>query len=194
MAGRPKTFCEDELIDSATRVFWQKGYLGASTQNLMAAMGVGQGSFYRSFPGGKQELYQKSLVRFLRGLIAGFYDGLEKSTDPIAYLKSFFYSIVDRSSKTICDGCFLGNALVELSHVDTATQKIAVEQVKQLKEGFKVALLQGKEQGSLKTQKAPELLAVHLINLWNGINLTQRMNPSDKELRELLALNLSVLE
>ena len=42
MTGRPKTFDEHDVIERAQRVFWQRGYGAASTEELLAAMGIGK--------------------------------------------------------------------------------------------------------------------------------------------------------
>ena len=64
MAGRPKIFEEKDIINKAIEVFWTKGYEAASSDDLLAAMGIGKGSFYLAFKGGKKELYEKSLEQF----------------------------------------------------------------------------------------------------------------------------------
>src|SRR5690606_4205010 len=64
MAGRPKIFDEKEAIRKATDVFWKNGYEASSTEELLSAMGIGKGSFYLHFKGGKKELYQRSLDLF----------------------------------------------------------------------------------------------------------------------------------
>lgn len=55
MAGRPKIFDEREAIQNATEIFRNKGYDTASAEELLNAMGIGKGSFYLAFKGGKQE-------------------------------------------------------------------------------------------------------------------------------------------
>lgn len=37
-AGRPRTFCTEEALESALRVFWEKGYEGASLQDRSSAL------------------------------------------------------------------------------------------------------------------------------------------------------------
>ncbi|WP_075343162.1 TetR/AcrR family transcriptional regulator [Tenacibaculum agarivorans] len=194
MAGRPKHFQEDELISKATNVFWKKGYTAASAQDLMQAMEIGQGSFYRTFSGGKKELYQKSLKKFLNESITLFYQKLEETENPIQFIKDFFYRLPTYSSGEKDNGCYLGNAIVELSNIDEETRCIAANQLNKLQEGFKKALYLAKEKGILAKEKSPELIALHLINLWNGINITQRINPNNDEIIELLNLNLSLLD
>jgi len=194
MAGRPKYYTDEELIDSATKVFWEKGYSAASAKDLLKGMGIGQGSFYRSFPGGKKELYQKTLIRFMDVSIKNFHAELGKSASPVKFLKDFFYDIPKRSANEIGNGCYLGNSTVEFSNLDEETMAISSNLLKKLKDGFEKALVKAQKMGILDSKKSSKILALHLINLWNGINVTQRMNFTNKQLKEVLQLNLQILD
>lgn len=194
MAGRPKYYTNEELIDRAIEVFWTHGYAAASAKDLMKGMDIGQGSFYRSFPGGKKELYQKSLVRFLELSNQSFQEGLENSSDPIEYLKTYFRGILVKPSSSINNGCYLGNSLVELSNLDQETHTIASNLLKRLQAGFEKALELAQNEGRFNAQKSSKLISLHLLNLWNGINVTQRMDFTPKQLKDMLDLNLQVLE
>lgn len=193
MAGRPKYYNEDELIDRATIVFREKGYNAASAQDLMKAMGIGQGSLYRSFPGGKEELFKKSQNKFFSQAIARFHKNLDASKDPIVYIKNFFYVLIERTKQEKENGCYLGNAIVELSNLDEDAKMIYANNLAQLKDGFKKALIRAKKEGLLSEEKSPEALAFHLINFWNGVNITQRMDTNKEEIKTLIDLNLQVL-
>lgn len=193
MSGRPKHYSDEELIDRATDVFWQKGYTAASAQDLMKAMDIGQGSFYRSFPGGKKELYQKSLSHFLQNSIETFYEDLDICQDPLQFIKDFFYTVAERSTQEKMNGCYLGNAIVESSNLEEDTKSLSSELLSKLKDGFEKALTDAQKMGKLDAQKSPSFLAFHLINFWNGLNVTQRMDPNSRDFKSLIDLNLQVL-
>ena len=194
MAGRPKHYEDEELIDSAIKVFWKKGYHASSAQDLMKGMNIGQGSFYRSFPGGKKELYHNSLNLFFKKSITKFHEGLAKSEDPLVFIKQFFYAIAERNLNQSKKGCYLGNAIVELSNIDNDTETLSIALLTKLREAFETALKKAQIDKKLSSQKSPSAIALHLINLWNGINVTMRMNPKKNEIEALINMNLKMLE
>src|SRR5215469_3305392 len=64
-AGRPREFNVDKALDGALRVFWLKGYDGASLSDLTKAMGINRPSMYAAF-GNKEQLYCKTLNRYTK--------------------------------------------------------------------------------------------------------------------------------
>ena len=63
--GRPREFCVDAALAAALRVFWSKGYEGASMADLTDAMGITKPSLYAAF-GNKEALFNKALDLYER--------------------------------------------------------------------------------------------------------------------------------
>ena len=62
--GRPLSFDQDQALDAAVQVFWEKGYEGASLSDLTQAMGINPPSLYAKF-GNKHELFLKAIDRYV---------------------------------------------------------------------------------------------------------------------------------
>jgi AcrR family transcriptional regulator len=64
--GRPRSFDAEKALERALRVFWEKGYEGASLTDLTRAMGLNRPSLYAAF-GDKEALFRKALDRYAKG-------------------------------------------------------------------------------------------------------------------------------
>jgi AcrR family transcriptional regulator len=65
-AGRPRSFNTEKALDQALKVFWRRGYEGASLPELTKAMGINRPSLYAAF-GNKESLFRKVLDRYAEG-------------------------------------------------------------------------------------------------------------------------------
>ena len=63
--GRPREFCTEAALAAALRVFWIRGYEGASLSELTDAMGINRPSLYAAF-GNKEALFRKALDLYER--------------------------------------------------------------------------------------------------------------------------------
>lgn len=63
--GRPRAFCTRAALAAALRVFWTKGYEGASLTDLTEAMGIKRPSLYAAF-GNKEALFRQALDLYER--------------------------------------------------------------------------------------------------------------------------------
>ena len=73
--GRPREFDEGEALDRAMKVFWRKGYEGASLDDLTEAMGIGRPSMYAAF-GNKEALFRRVVDRYMAGPAAFFREAM----------------------------------------------------------------------------------------------------------------------
>lgn len=193
MAGRPKIFDTKAVIDRATPLFWSGGYEATSTESLLEAMGIGKGSFYLAFPGGKKELFEKSLEQFSEEATGTFKKKLAASKDPIEDIRDFFRSMAVSNKEVQQRGCYIGNTLAETAGQDVQLSALAAKLLKRLEHLFYDTLENARQQGTLKTKESPAVLARYLITMWNGLNITRRMYADPAALRPLIDLQLKVL-
>src|SRR5437667_4349935 len=77
--GRPRAFDIDKALDRALKVFWRKGYEGASLPDLTKAMGINRPSLYAAF-GNKEAFFRKALARYIEGPAAYVREALNQPT------------------------------------------------------------------------------------------------------------------
>ena len=77
--GRPRSFETGAALDAAMKVFWCKGYEGASLSDLTRAMGINRPSLYAAF-GDKESLFRKVLDRYDSGPAAYVREALNQPT------------------------------------------------------------------------------------------------------------------
>ena len=192
-AGRPKDFDEAAVLDKAVELFWKKGYEATSLEQLLAAMGMGKGSMYHNF-GNKREVFKLTLNRFNQKFIGWLDTELTKAKDPIAFIKDYFRGIPSQGADDHKKGCFLGNTVAELACIDPGLEKLAAEHLERMENIFHKHIKNAQQSGKLKSKEDARLLARHLINLWNGLNITRRMYSSSKDLGPLVELQLKMLQ
>jgi AcrR family transcriptional regulator len=79
LRGRPREFDVDQALTAALRVFWSKGYEGASMTDLTDAMGITRPSLYAAF-GNKEALFRKALDLYEREKLCYMGQALEAPT------------------------------------------------------------------------------------------------------------------
>ena len=120
----PPTDTRARLVDTAMRLFWEKGYGSTSVADILATAGVNSGSLYHYFPG-KQDLLLAVLERYREGivpmLLAPAWSGVDDPIERVfALLARYRQSIV----QTGCTyGCPIGGLALELHEPDPAVRE-----------------------------------------------------------------------
>jgi len=192
-AGRPRDFDEEAVLGKAIELFWKQGYEATSLEELLAAMGMGKGSMYHNF-GNKRDVFKLALNKFIKDFNVWFESEISKAKDPVAFIKEYFRNIPKQSAEAHKKGCFLGNTLAELACIDSGLEKEAAEHLERIEHIFYKYIREGQRMGKIRSKEDARLLARHLINLWNGINITRRMYPQAKDLVPLIEMQLSMLK
>jgi TetR/AcrR family transcriptional repressor of nem operon len=109
--GRLKEFEDQEAIEKAKFLFWEKGYTNTNLKDLLKVMDIQNGSFYHSF-GNKRDLFVKALEQY----DADFTQKMEMLFNSKGSFKKkirvLFEHAFDRQKKSECPkGCFLFNSV-----------------------------------------------------------------------------------
>ncbi len=94
--GRPRSFDEDQAIDAAMRVFWEKSFEGTTMTDLTDATGLSRSSIHAAF-GSKEGLFLRAVERYKSGPIRYIPKALAEPTLPRA-IEALFRGMVNSLS------------------------------------------------------------------------------------------------
>ena len=133
MAGRPRQFDEDQVLEQAMSAFWAHGYEATSMAHLVEVTGLYKGSIYQAF-GNKHQLFVKSLHRYLDNMRVQKNHLLKEAKTPLEGIQSVLHGMIDTVNDD--DGCPKGclaiNSLVELAPHDPEVNAVMDEHMNQM--------------------------------------------------------------
>lgn len=187
--ARQKAFDPDGIVDKAQAVFRQRGYAATSVDDLVHHLGIGRGSMYDTF-GSKHALYLAALDRYL-AQNAGAPQAV-----PMADAKATIAAILDEQVKEAIaaapkGGCFLVNAIVELSGRDPEVAQRVAANLKTAERMFETLLAQDTRLDLAADEQ--RRLAQFFVNITLSIRLQAKANPDRAMLDNVVATALRVL-
>ncbi len=110
--GRPRAFDRDEALKAAIKVFWAKGYDGASIKDLTDAMRINSPSLYASF-GSKQALYLEAIESYSVDDACAPLVAFEGETEIERAVQAFMEAVIDDATaeESGVKGCFLASCV-----------------------------------------------------------------------------------
>ncbi len=118
--SRPRQFVEEDAVEGAMKIFWIQGYAGTNLPELLDAMSLSRGSFYKAF-GDKHSVYLRAIDHYDTTLmsksIAQLMDPANGS--PKDRLKTLFSKTTSHPDDSFFKmGCFVCNVMVERAPFD----------------------------------------------------------------------------
>jgi TetR/AcrR family transcriptional repressor of nem operon len=162
--ARPREFDEDIALERAMDVFWRKGYLATSTDDLMEAMGIGRGSFYNTF-GSKRKVYLRTLDRYLDLLEEGGPYRMLREMEPggealQALLGSYLESV---ASEHGAHGCYFVHVAKEHRGEDPEVQRAIRAGIGRMRKILTDHMKVAQEQGILPDHIDPSQAALLMM-------------------------------
>ena len=179
--ARTKEFNEDQALDKAIEIFWNKGYNGTSAQDLVTHLGLSRSSLYDTF-GDKQKLFAKSLKKYQKqsqDQIVHLFETSEniKETVHDIFKQAVIESLEDRMTK----GCFMVNSSIELAMHDQEIAKIVQNNSQTMEEVFTNAMQKGQDLGQISKKIDARVLARFIFNNYSGIRVLARTGETNKQ-------------
>jgi AcrR family transcriptional regulator len=187
--GRPRSFETGKALDAAMKVFWCKGYEGASLSDLTKAMGINRPSLYAAF-GDKESLFRKVLDRYDSGPAAYVREALNQPTARAAVERLMEGAAELATGSDNPRGClFVQGALAcggraEAIRNDLILRRDAGEKAVRLR------LKRAQAEGDLPRDANPADLARYVVTVIQGIAVQAASGASRHELRRAIQIAL----
>lgn len=187
MAGRPRQFDADEVLESAMQCFWSKGYESTSLTDLVEATGLMKGSLYHAF-GDKHSLFKQSLERYLANMRGTIRSTLAESERPIEGIRNALHCVIDIADADSRQpkGCMAINALIERVPIDSEVRSIILKHRRQVGKMFVQQLTAAKAAAEITQNRDPEQAFSLLMTFVAGLAATMKGPTSKKEAHRLL--------
>ena len=168
--GRPRSFDKHRALDAALRVFWEKGYEGASLSDLTEAMGINRPSLYAAF-GDKEALFRQVLERYETGPVAYMSEALREPTARGAVEKLLKGTVAALSSPKSPHGCLLVQGALACGDESTAMRKELATRRSAGELALRRRLKKAKDEGELPHNTDPADLARFYMAVMHGMSV-----------------------
>jgi len=194
MVGRPRDFDEADALESATELFWRRGYESTSMSDLLEHMSINRQSLYNTF-GGKEQLFHRVLDHYVETRTTHLFAGLESSDADLQSIETYFDTVARGSTLpgAIRKGCLMVNTVVELANQDGATAKKMKRFTKRLHTAMLNALEGAAKAGQLKRPLDLEGAAMFLATTAQGMLVVCKVGTSRQQQRATAQLALDAI-
>ena len=169
------------------REFWERGYRDTSVDDLVQVTGVRPGSLYNAFPGGKHDLFLKTLHRYSNLVVPEKLGALERPGAGLPELRAYFDGLVrDLTTPEGRAGCLMVNSAVELAAEDSEVGELVRGHMARLERNAERALRNAKRRGEIPARVNPRAKATQLMATGMGMMVVGKTDPGRKVLETIV--------
>lgn len=179
----------DHALAAALRVFWRRGYEGASMAELTAEMGIAKPSLYAAF-GNKEDLFRKSLDLYEREKMAYMAEALKEPTSRLMVEKLLAGALKMQTSSCDPKGCLGVISAVACGPEAASIRECVIERQKSSRQALLARLAEYQAEGDLPADVDPEALARFMTAVMQGFSVQAGAGASHAELKSLIEIAL----
>ena len=182
LMARPREFDREEALERATGVFWARGYASTSTDDLLAAMGIGRQSLYNTFQD-KRALYLEALEKYQRMTTAGHLQRLNGAASAIAGIRALLSGLISNKDEVRALGCMGVGAVCEFGSTDPEIAALRAKVSPALHSRLTQRLKEGQAAGEIDRSLDCATAASFIQLTMQGIQLAARGGIDARSLR-----------
>ena len=181
--GRPREFDTELALGAALRVFWAKGYEGASLSDLTDEMGITRPSLYAAF-GNKETLFRQALDLYERDKLTYIGDAIEAPTARDVAERLLMGS-VDAATTGDCKGCMGVIASVACQSVEPSIRDDVNARAESSRRAIIARMQQAIDAGEFRVATEAEAITRYLLAIMQGISVQAQSGASREELLQV---------
>ena len=168
--GGTLEFDRTVALDQATRLFWKSGYAGTSLRDLLAGMGIGEGSFYNTLKS-KKHAYLACLQHYNATVGRRRAEAFASAPTAALAVRALFATVLDclDDPNTPSPVCLMAGTMTEEVLADLDLRGYVEEQMTALAAGMTARLEADKQQGLLPGNLDPATLVPILVTYMQGL-------------------------
>jgi AcrR family transcriptional regulator len=191
--ARPKEFDRDVAVQRAMSVFWQKGYVATSTDDLLQAMKIGRQSLYDTF-GDKRRLYVEALQRYQQESIAANIGRLRSVASPLAGIEAFVIGIIASDKTTREQGCMGVGSINEFGNSDPELARLRAQPCTLQHRALVARLKEAQAAGEIGLTVDIEVAAQFVETTMLGLQVAAKAGVSLQALRKTASFAIAALK
>jgi TetR/AcrR family transcriptional regulator, transcriptional repressor for nem operon len=186
VAGRPRSFDEEQVLDRAMFLFWRKGYEATGVVDLEQATGLGRQSLYGAF-GDKRALFLRIVERYFERVIKPYVvDVLDAPGSARANLERIFLQWQAAAETPEFHGCLVGNSVPEFGTKDSEMSGVLGRKLELMEAALTRALRRAKQAGEVNPTLDARATARSLLTIAQGLAVVARVNREPAFVRGVL--------
>jgi AcrR family transcriptional regulator len=188
--GRPRNFDRSVALQQAMKLFWERGYEGATFDDLTAAMGISASSFYNAF-GSKEHLYQEATEAYMEAAGQWFAGELNADTDT----KTAFHRLLSAAAREFTridlpTGCMISLACTQVPPALACLRDTMAGHREAAQSAMAARIQRGIDEGDVPKDTDVEALAAFYSTLSRGLALQARDGASREQLQAIVEVGM----
>jgi AcrR family transcriptional regulator len=188
--GRPRNFDRSVALQQAMKLFWERGYEGATFDDLTAAMGISASSFYNAF-GSKEHLYQEATEAYMEAAGQWFAGELNADTDT----KTAFHRLLSAAAREFTridlpTGCMISLACTQVPPALACLRDTMAGHREAAQSAMAARIQRGIDEGDVPKDTDVEALAAFYSTLSRGLALQARDGASRAQLQAIVEIGM----